>query len=121
MNTEHVAITQRISQRLREERGRQNLSLSGLSKRTHDALSKSRISNYEQGIRRPGVEEVLALGEALDVSPSYLLGLDDSDQLTQQEHEIIGLYRSVDDRCRFAVRSLLEERMGCTESADRGA
>ena len=72
-----------IGLRLRAERHRLKLSLSRLSARTGDTLSKSRISNYEQGIRRIGLEGAVILGRALgDVSPAYLLGLDDSDPLS---------------------------------------
>lgn len=45
-----------IGLRLRTEHQRRRLSLSQLAARTDDTLSKSRISNYEQGIRRLGLE-----------------------------------------------------------------
>ena len=63
-------LTNQIGERLRAERKAQDLSLADLSERTNGQLSKSRISNYEQGIRRMGLEESQILSEALGtVSP----------------------------------------------------
>lgn len=58
-------LTKKIGWRLREVRTGQGLSLAELSVRTGDVLSKSRISNYEQGLRRPGIEEAQTLAAAL--------------------------------------------------------
>jgi transcriptional regulator with XRE-family HTH domain len=68
--TKKDALAVAFGLRLRAERHRMQLSLSVLSARTDNALSKSRISNYEQGIRRLGLEEAVILARALgDVSP----------------------------------------------------
>jgi transcriptional regulator with XRE-family HTH domain len=75
-------LTNQIGDRLRAERKAQDLSLSELSERTDGSLSKSRISNYEQGIRRMGLEESRILSEALGtVSPIYLLCLEDEREI----------------------------------------
>ncbi|WP_338081313.1 helix-turn-helix domain-containing protein [Allochromatium vinosum] len=71
-------LTEQIGQRLRAERKSLRLSLADLSERT-GTLSKSRISNYEQGIRRMGLEEARILADALGtVTPAYLLCLEDT-------------------------------------------
>ena len=71
-------LTKRIGLRLRDVHTGQGLSLAKLSFRTGDVLSKSRISNYEQGLRRSGIEEARTLASALGtVSTTYLLCLDD--------------------------------------------
>lgn len=77
-----LELSTQIGARLRAERKAQNLSLSELSERTNGQLSKSRISNYEQGIRRMGLEESRILSEALGtVSPMYLLCLEDEQEI----------------------------------------
>jgi transcriptional regulator with XRE-family HTH domain len=75
-------LTNQIGDRLRAERKAQDLSLADLSERTNGQLSKSRISNYEQGIRRMGLEESRILSEALGTaSPMYLLCLEDEREI----------------------------------------
>lgn len=98
-----MILNKKIGQRLRAARQAQKLSLSELAARTK-TLSKSRISNYEQGIRRMGLEEAMELAEALDgLTPTYLLCLDDSSPLTSNEWRLIGWYRDTDDRGREVI------------------
>lgn len=99
-------LTKRIGQRLRAARQEQKLSLSDLSSRTN-SLSKSRISNYEQGIRRMGLEEAHELSVALGtVTPTYLLCLDDKDPLSPQERQLVDYFRQTDDRGRETILKL---------------
>lgn len=101
-------LTKQIGQRLRAARQEQKLSLSDLSGRTN-SLSKSRISNYEQGIRRMGLEEAHELSVALGtVTPTYLLCLDDKDPLSPQERQWVDLFRQTDDRGRATLVKLAE-------------
>jgi len=103
VNTEQD-LTQRIGQRLRAARHAQELSLMQLSERTAGSLSKSRISNYEQGIRRMGLEEARALSKALGtVSAAYLLCLDDEGFLNEQEATLLAHFRQADARRRKAI------------------
>lgn len=84
-------LTRQIGQRLRAERHALGLSLSQVSERTGATLSKSRISNYEQGIRRMGLEEARLLAEALGtVSPMYLLCLEDERELENVRRCFLG-------------------------------
>lgn len=96
-------LTKRIGQRLRAARHEQKLSLSDLSGRTN-SLSKSRISNYEQGIRRMGLEEAHELSVALGtVTPTYLLCLDDRGPLSSEEIELVDYFRGTDERGRITI------------------
>ena len=80
--------------------------MSDLSSRTN-SLSKSRISNYEQGIRRMGLEEAHELSVALGtVTPTYLLCLDDKDPLSPQERQLVDYFRQTDDRGRETILKL---------------
>jgi transcriptional regulator with XRE-family HTH domain len=101
-------LTQKIGQRLRAARQAQGLSLSDLSSRT-GSLSKSRISNYEQGIRRMGLEEAQELALALgSVTPTYLLCLDDKDPLSVEERYLVERFRDTDTRGRETVLKVAE-------------
>jgi transcriptional regulator with XRE-family HTH domain len=96
-------LTKKIGQRLRAARQAQGLSLSELSART-GSLSKSRISNYEQGIRRMGLEEAQELALALgSVTPTYLLCLDDTDPLSEPERALVERFRLADERGRETI------------------
>jgi transcriptional regulator with XRE-family HTH domain len=98
-----MTLNKKIGQRLRTARMSQKLSLAELASRTR-TLSKSRISNYEQGIRRMGIEEALELAEALEgLTPTYLLCLDDTSPLDEAELALIERYRSTDERGREVI------------------
>ncbi|GAB0147962.1 helix-turn-helix domain-containing protein [Marichromatium gracile] len=103
-------LTKRIGQRLRAARQEQKLSLSDLSSRTN-SLSKSRISNYEQGIRRMGLEEAHELSMALrTVTPTYLLCLDDKGPLDAEEMRLVEFFRLSDERGRATVLEVAERQ-----------
>lgn len=70
-------------------------------------VTKSRISNWEQGINRPDADILAELCKALKVSPSILLNVYLSDdELTEQEKKVIKAYRDKPD-LRQAVDILL--------------
>jgi transcriptional regulator with XRE-family HTH domain len=71
----HVDYKIEIGRRIRAAREGLNLSLEELSKRTGGKLSKSRIGNYEQGLRMPGPAEANTLASALGVDAAHLLCL----------------------------------------------
>lgn len=57
-------------------------------------VTKSRVSNWEQGINRPDADIIGKICRALNVSPSNLLDVHLSDdELTQHEKEVITAYR----------------------------
>ncbi len=101
-------LTHRIGNRLREARHDLQLSLSELAERT-GCYSKSRISNYEQGLRRMGLEEAMVLAAALGtVTPTWLLCLDNHPPLAADESDLIARYRATDDQGRAQLRELAE-------------
>ena len=106
---ENNELSVAIGLRLRAERHRRKLSLAQLAARTGDTLAKSRISNYEQGIRRLGLEEAVILARALGgVSPVYLLCLEDVDPLTCSEHNLLACFRASDERGQAMIVSIAE-------------
>lgn len=97
MEPEFALRSQRIGDRLRAERLRRGWSLNDLSSRTNGRLSKSRISNYEQGIRRMGLEAAEQLAEALEtVTPAWLLVLDEEPPLSDDELGLVRTFRAMD-------------------------
>ena len=97
MEPEFASLSHQIGNRLRAERQRRGWSLNDLSLRTTGLLSKSRISNYEQGIRRMGLEAAHQLAAALEtVSPAWLLLLDEERPLSDDELRLIQSFRAMD-------------------------
>lgn len=57
-------------------------------------VSNSRISNWEQGINRPGADILADICRALQVSPSELLDVCLSEnEITEQERKVLRAYR----------------------------
>lgn len=103
-----MTLNKQIGQRIKAARQAEKYSLSELASRTK-TLSKSRISNYEQGIRRMGIEEAQELSEALNgVTPAYLLCLDDASPLSPEEWQLIQRYRKTDVRGRQLIQQVAE-------------
>jgi len=69
-------LTREIGLRLRDEREKRQLTLKDMSLLLNGLFSPSRISNYEQGLRRLGLEEAMIISHYFGVNPAYLLGLD---------------------------------------------
>ncbi len=114
MNTNE--LNNAIGQRLREARQAQGLSLAQLAERTGNTLSKSRISNYEQGIRRMGIEQAQILAQSLGtVSPVYMLCLEDSaPELSVEEQRLLGIFRATDPTGRLRVLEAAEQARQAT-------
>ena len=116
MTPEAQDLTAKIGLRLRGARKAQKLSLQALANLTGGALSKSRISNYEQGLRRLGIEEARLISVALGtVSATYLLCLDDEGFLNEQERELLRCFQETDDRGRDAILALAESQCGARD------
>ena len=107
-----MELTKKIGKRLRDARKAQKLSLAALGARTN-ALSKSRISNYEQGIRRMGLEEAQELARALGtVSATYLLCLDDKGLFSERERDLIECYRRTGSEGKDMIWRVAESQSG---------
>ncbi len=95
-----------IGGRLRAARQARDLSLNELATLTGGLFSKSRISNYEQGIRRLSIEGAQTLSAALgNVSAAQLLCIDDSPAVgaNPEEQQLLAAFRaaSADGRRRL--------------------
>ncbi|MBK1631666.1 hypothetical protein CKO31_13105 [Thiohalocapsa halophila] len=104
-DSEHE-LTREIGQRLRAARHERGLSLAQLAALTNGLYSKSRISNYEQGLRRPSIEAARTLADALViVNAAELLGVEggEDNALSAEEMRLLDAFRraDVDWRCRL--------------------
>jgi transcriptional regulator with XRE-family HTH domain len=78
---------------------------------TGGLYSKSRISNYEQGLRRPSIEAAKALAEALViVSAAQLLGVDggEDDAMSEDEKHLLAAFRQADADWRRRLLGIAE-------------
>ena len=72
-------IKKEIGKRILEARKAKGLTLKALGELAGD-LKQTRLTNWEQGTRTPGPEEIKLLAQALDVSPAFLMCLSDEKQ-----------------------------------------
>jgi len=85
MTEAEAELSHRIGLRLRAARQARRFSLAELAARTNGHYSKSRISNYEQGLRRISVEGAECLAKALgNVNAAYLLCVNDDEATTSR-------------------------------------
>lgn len=99
MTESELELTREIGRRLRAARHARGLSLAELAALTGGLYSKSRISNYEQGLRRPSVEGAQALAEALgNVSAVHLLCLEGTEPtaMSPEEMRLLDAFRRAD-------------------------
>ncbi|HAT1987225.1 TPA: helix-turn-helix domain-containing protein [Legionella pneumophila] len=75
-------IKKEIGKRILEARKAKGLTLKALGELA-GGLKQTRLTNWEQGVRTPGPEEIKSLARALDVSPAYLMCLSDERQLRE--------------------------------------
>lgn len=94
-----------IGNRIRFYRKESGLTQEQLADRIN--VTKSRVSNWEQGINRPDADILADTCRALNVSPGSLLDVHlSADDLTDRERKIIQAYRSKTE-VRYAVDILL--------------
>lgn len=93
-----------IGRRIKKARRDAGLTLKELGERLDWSIS--RLSNYEQGRRTPGPGEALRLARATNVSPSWLLCLDNAG-ITDAEREFLAAFRTADPAVQESIERLL--------------
>lgn len=94
-----------IGKRIRKYREERGFSQKVLAEKI--GVSNGRVSNWEQGLNRPDADILAKLCQALEVSPSSLLGVTlSTDELSERERDVIKAYRSKPER-QQAVNILL--------------
>lgn len=85
-------IKLKIGSRIKESRKNKNLSAVQLAERT--GFSAQRISNWERGARTPKFKDAEILGNALSVSPTWLLFLDLDQPIKSNNFQTIPIINS---------------------------
>lgn len=94
-----------IGKRIRKYR--QELGMSQKQLAEQIGVSNGRVSNWEQGLNRPDADMLAEICQALEVSPSLLLGVKlSNDELSDVERKIVRAYREKRD-LQKAVKILL--------------
>lgn len=86
--------------------------------------TQNQITRWETGKRDPKASDVLKLSNALGVTVSYLLGVNNvssSNALADDERELIDLYRSTDARGRDAIMAIARSQSGDEGASEAGA
>ena len=91
-----LSRSEQIGQRLTSTRIRHGWSIEELALHTNGIISKSRISNFEAGLRRPDIEIAEILATAFgDVSAAWLLTLENGPEtrsvLLEDKRPTIGM------------------------------
>lgn len=82
-----------IGSRIRMYRKESGLTQEQLAEKIN--VTKSRVSNWEQGINRPDADILADICRALNVSPSSLLDVHlSADDLSDHERKVIQAYRT---------------------------
>lgn len=85
-----------IGNRIRKYRKESGLTQERLAEKIN--VTKSRVSNWEQGINRPDADVIGNICRALNVSPSDLLDIHlTDDELNAHEKKVIKAYRTKED------------------------
>ena len=91
-----IFLKYEIGGKIRQYRKDRGLTQGELAEKIN--VTKSRISNWEQGINRPDADIIGNICRALNVSPSDLLDVHLSDdELTAHEKKVIYAYRAKED------------------------
>ncbi|MFO2814192.1 S24 family peptidase [Legionella pneumophila serogroup 1] len=85
VNLTELNIKKEIGKRILEARKAKGLTLKALGELA-GGLKQTRLTNWEQGVRTPGPEEIKSLARALDVSPAYLMCLSDELQFKEAKN-----------------------------------
>ena len=91
-----IFLKYEIGNRIRKYRKESGLTQEQLAERIN--VTKSRVSNWEQGINRPDADILGAICRALNVSPSDLLDVHlTDDELNAHEKKVIKAYRTKEE------------------------
>ena len=102
-------IKKEIGRRIHEARKEKGLTLKALGELTGN-LKQTRLTNWEQGIRAPGPEEIKLLAHALEVSPAFLMCLSD-EKVFKQPKRLVQFIPLLDYRQVCEVDAILKQQL----------
>ena len=99
-----MTISQRIFQLLKSK-GRMQKELAA-----YTGISTAAISDWKTHGTNPSSDKIVAIAEFLDVSPEYLLtGKESEKNLSENEIEVLHIYRKFSDRDQLKIIGRLEQ------------
>jgi transcriptional regulator with XRE-family HTH domain len=101
-----MSTKEEAGRRIRESRIKLGLTLKDVQQRAN-AISISRLSNWEQGLNMIDVDSAKELSKILNVSPGYLLTIDES-PMNKQEQVLLDIYRQTDERGKASILRIAE-------------
>jgi len=80
------------------------------------------FSKWKHGDNRPLAETVLSIAKYLNVSVEWLLTGKDPSDLTEEERQLVMMFRGTDDRGKIAiVETAMREYRHCLEQRQQGS
>ena len=95
-----------FSENLKYLRIRENYTQETLSKAL--GISRSRLNNYEQGVREPDFETIELIADFFNVSFDFLFGRSEGFDITDEEIRLVYAFRNADDGVRLSVMKILD-------------
>lgn len=105
-----------IKERLREARKARGMKQADLAERM--GVRKNTVSAWETGQNRPDMDDVERLCGILDVSPSWMLGVDDDLAVSPSEMALIKKIRQLPGPSVALVRQMVDQLLGGVENGD---
>ena len=105
-----------IKERLREARKTRGMKQSDLAARM--GVRNSTISAWETGQNRPDMDDIQKLCGILDVSASWMLGVDDELAVSPSEMALIKKIRQLPGPSAALVRQMVDQLLGGVENGD---
>ncbi|SEG42027.1 Helix-turn-helix [Legionella quinlivanii DSM 21216] len=106
-------IKLKIGLRIKESRKSKNLSAVQLAERT--GFSAQRISNWERGARTPKFKDAEILGNALGVSPTWLLFLEFDQPIKNNNFQTIPIINSNNDEDLLPIPLSVREKISVND------
>lgn len=96
-----------FGERLCRLRNSREITQRALSYKLH--LSRNAVSNWEAGRALPDSSKIIALCDALQVSPSVLLGYEEEDnRRTAEDRELLFGFHNLDQKNQLIVRQMIQ-------------
>lgn len=105
-----------FGEKLRESRTVLNLSQKQLADRIN--AKPNSVSDWENNKNKPTLDTMELLCRVLNITPNYLLNINNNDDFSMSEKEIIRKYRELDSHGKEIVNYILDREYGRREISE---
>ena len=108
-----------MKDRIREARKKKGITQKQLAEIV--GVRNSSVCNWEKGLNRPDPDTIELICGALDVTPAYILGMDetDTDILTETVKRLLRYYRMLDDAGKELLVEVAEHEVQRVRTEER--